>query len=377
MIRNFIRSEPAVIKFEAGRATFAGGYNLIQMIKPELDEKDHDVFEVLRSFLQPHRQTISLYLREAFTRAQRNMSNLTWIGRTLIGNSAPLLPSMSTVEYAAFGSNIDHIISELGCMHRPHQLLAATAPLLMVPYRCGRTFSTIKDAAVHIAYSATVANAESNEALRLWSDTRHTGNLFLTEKSGVIGVHFRSFERLGNNKHELQFRLPRDIACVLDVLCLVTGRSEKLKGYLMGSNPGLPRHDAFFEITSHSFETLMDLFKTDNSRKMLSVKCHPHYNCFTYGAQLATVVQLQSARNKRWHDILLNQVYDDLKSIHLTEGIIPERERYVTQKLRSWVNWNPEQLRVIDSIHSVKGGMSIIMGPAATGKTLLQRGRAI
>jgi senataxin len=70
---------------------------------------------------------------------------------------------------------------------------------------------------------------------------------------------------------------------------------------------------------------------------------------------------------------LLNQRHDSLKLQDMTicgiQGYLPEVDKWI----RKAMDWNKEQMQVIDGVRKAKGGMMLVMGPAATGKTLLQR----
>jgi senataxin len=52
---------------------------------------------------------------------------------------------------------------------------------------------------------------------------------------------------------------------------------------------------------------------------------------------------------------------------------LQDRLPAVDEWIRKAMEWNKEQMQVIDGVRSAKGGMMLVMGPAATGKTLLQR----
>ncbi|KAK3680639.1 hypothetical protein LTR37_021127 [Vermiconidia calcicola] len=372
-ISSYTHTEDGIIKFWTGRAT-CSGFNLIASQEASLTAKDQEVINVLRSFLEPNtRHHVTLHLDESELSSSQKR-HLDQIRFRLPGGSGFLLPSIGGREYAAFGGTMDGIWAKKDGMMKPAELLSGSAPHPMVPLECGPTFSTMKEALVQLAYSAVVSDAEAYESLRLWAAIPHRAQVFTDKDFIVLGVNFEKFDRLGGKDSDLQFRLPRDLACSF---VLVRPGSTKLEvdGFLMTGNPGLPRHDAFFRITSHKKATFAHMASVE-SRKCI-VKCKPHYSSFTYNSQLETIRELQLTDNERWRDILLNQRHDKLGYVDLTAGVNPAKKEKADRWIRNWRPWNPEQLAVIEGVTAAKGGMSIVMGPAATGKTLLQQALAI
>ena len=238
------------------------------------------------------------------------------------------------------------------------------APFPFVSLECGTTFSTPKEAGVQLSGSATVVEAESREALKLWAAAQHTGQLFLLDKSVVFGIKFGNYRKLGGPKDDLDFRLPRELSC--NFLVPESDKEDLLRlvGFLMSSHPGggIPRHDAFFQITSDTLKFFQDKYQAQEPPVFDSISCSPHINSFTYSMQLETVKQLQLQRNARWHGILLNQVHDVLKVVDMTDSTDPIARREADAWLLNWMEWNAEQLKVIKGIRAAKGGMIVVMG---------------
>lgn len=92
-----------------------------------------------------------------------------------------------------------------------------------------------------------------------------------------------------------------------------------------------------------------------------------------------TVSNLQESKDERWRGILLNQVHKVLEARDLTHshGISQQAKAEADKWLQNFMAWNQEQLQVIQGIKAAKGGVVIVMGPAGTGKTLLQMALAI
>lgn len=75
------------------------------------------------------------------------------------------------------------------------------------------------------------------------------------------------------------------------------------------------------------------------------------------------------------HDIILNQRHD-LDLVDLGTKRAPEVEPTETQaaieeafnSMLSWKSWNPEQMDALHSVRAAIGGVSLITGPAGTGK---------
>ncbi|KAK5167170.1 uncharacterized protein LTR77_007900 [Saxophila tyrrhenica] len=373
----------ATIQFAAGRAT-CSGFNLIEKCDSFFGEEEREVIEVMRSFTQAKtRHQIMLHLK-GHSLSPEAEDHLHKIRARLPGGGGKLLPSIGAKEYTPFDGKGQLVKCYDGSMLTPAKLLSTEVPFPMVPLECRTTFSSVREAAVQLAYSATVSDEEAREALRLWAAVPHDAELYLHLNFPILALYFRPFDRLGGRRADgdLQFRLPHDMNCGFVMADPVNKEIPiKIEGFMLGTNPGIVHQDgrspsAVFRITSRTKAQLEDTFVYEVSRSFRT-KCDPHYSSFTYNSQLEAVRMLQATRNKKWWPLLLNQKHDELPSQDPTEGVPPHRKERAEVWLRGWKNWNPEQLAIIDGITATKGGMTLIMGPAATGKTLLQRGIAI
>jgi hypothetical protein len=377
----------ATISFDAGRAT-CSGFNWIDSHAQLLDQEDRAVIDVLRSFTEcglRHQVKLHLTGRRIGDSAKEQLNK---IRERLPSGSGPLLASIGNKDYASFGGDQHtlHTSEGGGTLSVPSQLMSGVAPHPMVPLSCENTFGSSREAAVQLAYSAQLAEWESSEALRLWSAVKHQARLHLNHEHPLLAVYFCMFDKLGGRllgrDRDLQFRLPHDLGCKF----IITDPNREnvkyvLKGILLGSNPGVEGPDeqppnAVFRITSKSKGELLERFDSMLGLDF-EVKIAPHFSSFTYNQQLLTVKQLQQPRNSRWNDILLNQRHDALQSVDPTAGVSPSDKAKADNWLRNWKPWNHEQLTVINGITSAKGGMELVMGPAGTGKSLLQLGIAI
>ena len=73
----------------------------------------------------------------------------------------------------------------------------------------------------------------------------------------------------------------------------------------------------------------------------------------------------------------MNQAYDTVREVDLTAGIDEALKAEADEWLANWVHWHAEQLQVIQGIKAATGGTIIVMGPAGTGKTMLQQALSI
>lgn len=189
-----------------------------------------------------------------------------------------------------------------------------------------------------------------------------------------MGADFNPFKRLGSASEELHFTLPSELYTRMSFQPPGWSRNILVDGYLASNIHGLPKHDAHFLITSKTMKYFTD--NVESPRMGVSpefdVKFRPHENSFMITSQLETINQLQMEKNQRHHRILLNQVHDTIEDSDLTEGADSEVLAEADRWLLGWMDWNAEQLQVIKGIKKAKGGFPIVMGPAGTGKTLLQ-----
>lgn len=366
--------------FTAGRAT-CSGFNKVASGSALTQTQSQIVKKLLRFARGDERQKVELTL-DMSRLDLKDRRRLTELVTRLPGGQGPLLPSIGVVEYAAFGNSADQVYSKRGGTRKPDSLLTGPIKHPMVPLECADTFSTIKEAGVQLAYSIVAADAESEEALRLWASKPHRARLLKNGDFAVLGVNFNAFPKLGSVRDEVHYRLPRELACDIQVPDRRrSGSKLKCKEFLASDVRDLPAHDIFIQITSHPLKAFGDAstLSNDAPADYFRLEIVPHVRSFTASAQMDTVAALQKPDNSRWHAILLNQAHDAISLVDLTNanGIEPKEKAAAGRWLLNWMDWNAEQLQVIKGIKAAKGGMIIVMGPAGTGKTLLQQALSI
>lgn len=217
--------------------------------------------------------------------------------------------------------------------------------------------------------------------MKLWSEVYHRARLFAVGNFAVLGVKFRDFQKLGSVNDDLHYRLPRELNAWISFKVPGSSKMMRFKAQLMGNFAGLPSHDAFFRLTSAPLEYfgVGEQAQIQRTANYFDVKIKPVYVSATHAAQLATIFDLQLSRNERWREILLNQAHDAIAEIDITQpkepgAVIPANvKQRADDWLLRWMSWNAEQLQVVRGIKAAKGGVIIVMGPAGTGKTLLQQ----
>lgn len=303
------------------------------------------------------------------------------IRRRLPGGSGPLLKSLGLPQYFAYAGEDRTVDLFRDKWKTPSALVGSQVPFPMIPLDPLDTFTSPKQAAIHLAYAALTAELEEEVAVDLWADKYHTAIIYRVEhyEVPILAVNFdQGFKRLGDGEHEAKFRLPREFQA--DAHFAGEEDSEYRKFELVLDDvPGLPRHDALFMVTNRKgFEWLRRIGKTiytPESRQMAyaKIKFRPHHRNFTIDSFMTTAVQLQNPGHQ-FAPHLLNQDTAALDHVDMTQDIGPEQVRLADAWLHQWKHWNPEQKQVLDSIHHAKGAMVITKGVAGTGKTLLQSG---
>ncbi|KAK0260293.1 hypothetical protein LTS09_005109 [Friedmanniomyces endolithicus] len=383
-ITDYVHDDPtAVISFTAGPAT-CSGLNKLERAKKQLCDQDAEIFCVLKSFLAQGRHAVKLKLK-GHSLSLEARCELDKVRSRLPSGNGVLLPTIGAVEYAAFGDKSDRVHCARDGMLSPADTLSPITKHPMVPLGCTNTFITVKEAGVQLAYSAVASEAEAREATKLWAQVYHSARVFPLGTFAVLAVRFEKFDKLGSAKGELHYRLPKEMGASIVFKDRRSGMSVKVKTILIGNVAELPPHDAFFHIISESAEYFGtdDMVSVGRGPEYFDVKIEPVYNSATYASQLATVAQLQLPENRRWHGILLNQVHDAIEIIDLTQPkeaeatIAPHVRHQADVWLKNWMAWNGEQLAVIEGIKVAKGGTILVMGPAGTGKTLLQEALSI
>lgn len=345
-----------------------------------------------------------------------NWDQIEEITARLPGGDGKLFPSIGGMDYSAFGANSDGRVAagDHGpLLHSPYKLLSAEAPLPMVPLRAEMTFASIREAAIQLSYSAQISHEEENQALRLWSEgdpafkgrhkklgreskVVHYAEFNFDHDFPIMALRFGRFKLLAGltkeDKGEASFRLPKYLYChftlsralpqvkkgkiILDAISVIEGfLMESTSQYPVDWDPTQRQPDAVFRIVSHSNEEMVGR-SYGPAASRLTVFCNPHMSSFTYHSQLITVRGLQKPENGRWWPILLNQKYDELGYVDPAADVSSATRVAAKNRLLAWKKWNAEQVQVIEGVNNLFSGLSIVSGPAATGKSLLQRGIA-
>ena len=365
-----------VITFTTAGAT-CSGFNLIKQHEDRFGLEEANVVAALRSLvgLNRRQQLQFTTMREGYLGGQQHA--LAEVRKRLPSGSGPLLPSIGEVEYAAFRTESNRFALEKNAVPRPERMMEGPIRHPMVPLKCEDTFASVDQFVAESSFAAAAGDAESTQAMKLWATKAHRGAMYFHGNFAILAVNFRAFPRLQSVSDSAQYRLPKQMATEARFDC--NGIQMKTKAFLMSTTPPLPSHDAFFMIVSHTKDDFTSIMNAADQRPSDNFLVHftPHNNSFTYGSQLQTIAELQKSKNERWHRILLNQAHDAIEEVDLTKDIDPKLLAEADEFLLNWMNWNAEQLQVIEGLKRAKGGLIIVMGPAGTGKTSLQQALAI
>lgn len=249
----------------------------------------------------------------------------------------------------------------------------------MIPNASFPTFPTLSKAALELAYAAHYSYVEHKLSLELWAKTKHTGIIYPFNEMAVMAVRFKPFEKLSSAKEEKKLHLPDGLFSEMTWYDPKTSRSGKFSGKLVSAPIRLPDNHGVFVITTHSAKALEDLFVPPEREcsRWLDVRFKPHINNFTYSSQMSTAKRILSSDTLRWHPIILNQCYSGLPRVDLVTGRTNDPEgtqldgvfQEEFERMMKSRDWNPEQIRALESIRRAPGGIVMISGPAGTGKT--------
>ncbi|RMY58384.1 hypothetical protein D0863_12283 [Hortaea werneckii] len=383
-----------IVHFKAGRPTVSG-FGRVRECKSRMSEEQLRAVRLLKQLRCSEGVTSFTFKLDQSALTARDKLELSKIyDRLPGGNPKMLLPSIGRREYAAFPVG-QHYLPIYGSReHEINAMLKASPPFPMVPVPVADEFATPREAAAELSMASTITERERNESLRLWASPRHRATLYALHERPLIGINFGGYNRLqGMNK----FTLPEHLYAEITIFLPGTG-GIKFAAFHYPNALGLPKHDAYFVITStdvmhfrqlcsHLKAELTDL-KAGNplpkdsgttKKQRFAVRIEPHYNSFTYHGQLKTLELLcHKGANQRWHRILLNQQHDAIADVDMTKDadISEEEEKEAYNQLVNFMPWNAEQMEVIEGIRKAPDGMQIVLGPAGTGKTSLQEALA-
>ncbi|KAI6869388.1 hypothetical protein KC323_g2749 [Hortaea werneckii] len=398
-IRDFcVHDRGDVVQFRAGRPTSSGFGRVLKHLSKISDEQRQAVKGLALLCFAEGIRSFRFKLDQSGLTARDKLALSKIYDRLPGGNPKLLLPSIGRREYAAFPAGYDDVpIYGLEKQYEIGAMMKTTPPFPMVPLPVADVFATLNEAAAELSMASTITERERNESLRLWAspESRHQATLYAVDELPILGINFGKFKTLQQaDKFTLPDRLYAEIS-----FSLPERGSGKYAAFHYPNALGLPRHDAYFVITSvdrshfrklcHDLKAESAARKAGNSvdkrpttaeRPWFEIDVQPHYNSFTNSGQLATVNRLcQGYASQRWHRVLLNQLQEAIGEIDMTDGagVCKKEKDEAYKQLVDFMMWNAEQLKVIEGIRRAPDGMLVVLGPAGTGKTSLQEGLAI
>ncbi|RMY04793.1 hypothetical protein D0868_06756 [Hortaea werneckii] len=385
-----------LVRFKAGRPT-SSGFGQIPRFTGCMSGQQRQVVDVLEQ-LRGSEEIRSFTFRldqSALTMKDKLELNKIY-DRLPGGRPKMLLPSIGRQEYAAFPGSQHNLPMYGSHEHEIDAMIKASPPFPMAPLPVTDEFAKLREAAAELSMASTITERERNEALRLWANPKspHQATLYALDELPLIGIKFGGYNLLqGTDK----FTLPEHLYADITITLPGTGGVE-FAAFHYPSALGLPKHDAYFVITSvdgSHFRQLCRCYKAEltdlkagslapkhsktTERQSFAVRIKPHYNSFTCHGQLKTLQLLcPNGTNQRWHRILLNQQHDAIVEVDMTKDAdVSEKEgEEAYRQLVKFMPWNAEQMKVIEGIRKAPDGMQIVLGPAGTGKTSLQEALA-
>ncbi|KAI6910726.1 hypothetical protein KC318_g9291, partial [Hortaea werneckii] len=385
-----------VVRVKAGRPTSSGFGQIPRFTGCMSGEQRQavDVLEQLRGSEDTRSFTFRLDQSALTMKGKLELNKI--YDRLPGGKPKMLLPSIGRREYAAFPVGQHYLPIYGSHEHEIDAMIKASPPFPMVPLPVVDEFATLREAAAELSMASTITERERNEALRLWAnpESTHQATLYVLDELPLVGIKFGGYSLLqGTDKFTLPEHLYADIT-----ITLPGAGGVEFAAFHYPSALGLPKHDAYFVITSiegSGFRQLCRYYKAELTdlkagnpapnhprsieRQSFAVRIEPHYNSFTCHGQLKTLQLLcQNGANQRWHRILLNQQHNAIAEVDMTKDadISEKEEEQAYRQLVGFMPWNAEQMKVIEGIRKAPDGMQIVLGPAGTGKTSLQEALA-
>lgn len=303
---------------------------------------------------------------------------LSEIDKRLPGGCGPLFDSLTQPEYFALDATPLFSVSK-DKLKRPSDMMNSHVPFPMVPLAPRETFSSEREAQIHLSYSSFHSELETEQSVKLWAESTHRAALFRLPNSDipVLAVRFRDYKRLGGVREELKFKLPRELQTKATFAGDKTTEHNRQLELVLDEISGLPRHDAaFMMLNEGGIKWLEKIDKTvynvdDPFPDFVDIDFDPDLRSFMLNSILATCNKLHASDNP-WTTHILNQDTSQLEDVDLTSGIYPNEVREADEWLWTSQDWNEEQAEALRCIKQTKGGMVIVKGVAGTGKTLLQ-----
>lgn len=166
--------------------------------------------------------------------------------------------------------------------------------------------------------------------------------------------------QIGGDGKRNRTKLPQGLHAKMRFTLPNTRGETVVDSYLDSEVRALPKHDAYFVITSCLARPFGRYAQKPNAPtfRPMKVRFTPHINRFALSSQLKSIAQLcakavnPGSRLENWQQVLLNQLHDSLPEVDLIE--------------------NDEKKGVLAGMKMSRGRFNIIHGVAGTGKTLLQ-----
>lgn len=262
----------------------------------------------------------------------------------------------------------------------PHKLINADVPHPMTPFNCEDVLHSIRQLQVELWESSRVASVEQELSLRNLVDVLHKGFLFKIGRMVVMAVKWNDYQQLAGS---IRCRVPDRLRTQITWTDSTTGTDFHCTALRSTVPVDVPvAHDALFVITKGVNALLRDACKDVDDVEVgpaAEVKLEPKFSRFSLESNLMTACSLESSNTSRWQQMLLNQnlVHDEVDlATTRAEGhtqVDPRQVEVEWDKICRWRVWNREQRRALQSIRRSAGGISLITGPAGTGKTLVQQ----
>ncbi|KAF7198435.1 Helicase SEN1 [Pseudocercospora fuligena] len=332
--------------------------------------------DLLKTFRHPGEQQEFNFVLKIDAVAELDLEEIRKITDRLPGGSEPLLSTIGAEEYAAYAGDLSSI-------RAPHRPMSTGPGNLMVALRCGDIFRSVLHWLIENWWAAAMSHWEGEVALQLFAAGRHEIAVYRSRGHAVLAMKFGPMPSIGGERSSVKVRLPNDLEVVMTMSIpgIIAGL-EPVTAYHEAHLPGLPKHDAYFIVTSHSigdFRGCVHDKSNANPEYSVVTSIRPHENSFLLDSLEATAYAMDLPKNRHWVPIALNQFYDDLEYVDVISEIdVPQSVKDSAMAwLRGCMSWNSKQSEVIDLLTNVLGRLGICTGIAGTGKTTLQMAMAI
>lgn len=368
----------ATIRFSFTGAT-SEGFTLLPIVQHNFGDDEKEAVEILQSMatettIESKHLAIFLQFQELPPADRVDFQKL--IDR-LPGGQGLLLPSINKAEWSNYPLHIPD--EEYDTVCTPGELMSMDPPNLMVPLACPLTFGSIKHFQADHLNCAIMSHWETEKLLLLFAMGDHKVALYRLNEKPVIAMNFGPYPR--NAIVDMKgFRIPNEFQ--MQITFSIPGVKETF--YTAGRDPylqGLPDHDAYFVINSHSLDYFKGQYSApeDNPVYRSVQKLVPHPNTFFLTSVASAMISLEKPQNHKFHPIALGNSFDSLSPIDITSGsdISDATKDGAWKWLTTYHDWNEEQRKLIDQLKCAKGGIALATGTAGTGKTTVQMAMAV